>query len=43
MMSAVLGRSAAGLIVADRLPDDLRDRGIAASDLSPTRCAAAIV
>jgi D-arginine dehydrogenase len=43
MMSAVLGRSAAGLIVADRLPDDLRDRGIAASDLSPARCAAAIV
>jgi D-arginine dehydrogenase len=41
MMSPVLGRAAAELIVKDRLPDDLAGRGVNAGMLSPNRLAAA--
>jgi D-arginine dehydrogenase len=41
MMSPVLGRTAAELIVKDRLPDDLAGRGVNAGMLSPNRLAAA--
>jgi D-arginine dehydrogenase len=41
MMSPVLGRASAELILRDRLPDDLTGRGVNAGMLSPTRLAAA--
>jgi len=39
MMSPVLGRTAATLILRDRVPDDLAGRGVSAGTLSPGRFA----